>query len=45
MFALPFEDECFDVASSFNGIWKGCEGALEEARRVLVPKGRIGITF
>jgi ubiquinone/menaquinone biosynthesis C-methylase UbiE len=44
-FALPFEDGSFDVATSFNGIWKGCEGALEEARRVLVPKGRIGVTF
>jgi ubiquinone/menaquinone biosynthesis C-methylase UbiE len=22
MFALPFEDGCFDVAMSFNGIWK-----------------------
>ena len=25
MFALPFGDDCFDVATSFNGIWKGCE--------------------
>lgn len=25
MFALPFDDGCFDVATSFNGIWKGCE--------------------
>ena len=45
MFALPFTDDSFDVATSFNGIWKGCEGALEEAKRVLVPEGRIGLTF
>lgn len=45
MFALPFADGSFDVATSFNGIWKGCEGALAEARRVLVPEGRLGLTF
>jgi len=45
MFALPFPDDSFDVATSFNGVWKGCEGALEEARRVLIPEGRIGLTF
>ena len=45
MFALPFPDASFDAATSFNGIWKGCEAALLEARRVLVPGGRIGLTF
>jgi SAM-dependent methyltransferase len=45
MFELPFADNSFDVATSFNGIWKGCEGALSEARRVLVPEGRLGLTF
>jgi SAM-dependent methyltransferase len=45
MFALPFPDATFDVATSFNGIWKGCEDALDEARRVLTPTGRIGLTF
>ena len=45
MFALPFPDGSFDVATSFNGIWKGCEDALEEARRVLAPEGRLGLTF
>ena len=45
MFALPFPDQSFDVVTSFNGIWKGCEGALEEARRVLIPEGRLGLTF
>ena len=45
MFALPFPDACFDMATSFNGIWKGCEAALREAARVLVPGGRLGLTF
>lgn len=45
MFALPFPDASFDVATSFNGIWKGCEGALDEARRVLTPTGTLGLTF
>jgi len=45
MFALPFEDECFDVATSFNGIWKGCEDALAEARRVVRPGGLVGFSF
>lgn len=45
MFALPFEDDSFDVATSFNGIWKGCEGALVEARRVVRPGGLVGFTF
>ena len=45
MFALPFPDSSFDVATSFNGIWQGCEVALHEAARVLVPGGRLGLTF
>src|SRR5208283_1531465 len=45
MFALPFPDASFDVATSFNGIWKGCEVALDEARRVLAPRGRLGLTY
>ncbi|GAC1603344.1 MAG: class I SAM-dependent methyltransferase [Acidimicrobiales bacterium] len=45
MFALPFDAGSFDVATSFNGIWKGCETALEEARRVLKPGGLFGMTF
>lgn len=45
MFALPFENDSFDVATSFNGIWKGCEGALVEARRVVRPGGLVGFTF
>jgi SAM-dependent methyltransferase len=45
MFALPFPDNSFDLATSFNGIWKGCQEALAEARRVLVSDGRLGLTF
>ncbi len=45
MFALPFGDGCFDVVTSFNGIWKGCDQALLEAGRVLADGGRFGMTF
>ena len=45
MFALPFADDAFDVATSFNGIWKGCEDALREARRVVRPGGMAGFSF
>ncbi|HEY6317524.1 MAG TPA: methyltransferase domain-containing protein [Acidimicrobiia bacterium] len=45
MFALPFDDDSFDVVTSFNGIWKGCEAALSEVRRVLIDGGRFGMTF
>ncbi len=45
MFALPFEDDYFDVATSFNGIWQGCEDALREACRVVRPGGLVGFSF
>ena len=45
MFSLPFEDESFEVATSFNGIWKGCETAVCETHRVLVARSRFGMTF
>ena len=45
MFDLPFADDAFDVVTSFNGIWNGCEDALSEARRVLTPDGRFAMTF
>ena len=45
MFDLPWKDERFDVVTSINGIWGGCDAALAEARRVLRPGGRISISF
>jgi SAM-dependent methyltransferase len=45
MYALPWADESFDAAVSVNGIWGGCEAALDEACRVLRPGGLIGISF
>ena len=45
MYALPWPDETFDAAMSVNGIWGGCEAALDEAFRVLRPGGLIGISF
>ena len=45
MYELPWPDASFDAAVSVNGIWGGCEEALEEAHRVLRPGGRIGISF
>jgi len=45
MFALPWDDEQFDAVTSINGVWGGCDAALVEAYRVLVPGGRIGISF
>ncbi len=45
MFELPWEDGAFDVVTSINGIWGGCEDALVEASRVLRPGGTIGISF
>jgi SAM-dependent methyltransferase/alkylhydroperoxidase family enzyme len=44
MHALPWEDNSFDVVTSFRGIWGTTPEALTEARRVLVPGGRIGFT-
>jgi len=45
MYALPWGDESFDAAMSVNGIWGGCEAALDEAFRVLRPGGLIGLSF
>jgi SAM-dependent methyltransferase len=45
MFDLPFADDSFDVVTSFNGIWNGCDDALHEAHRVLAADGQIGLTF
>lgn len=44
MAALPWDDECFDVVTSFRGIWGTTPAAVEEAARVLIPGGRLAIT-
>jgi SAM-dependent methyltransferase len=44
MQALPWPDETFDVVTSFRGIWGTTPTAVDEARRVLVPGGRLAIT-
>ena len=41
---LPWSDESFDVVTSFRGIWGTTPAAIDEARRVLVPGGRLAIT-
>ncbi len=45
MNALPWGDGAFDVVTSFNSIWVGCEQAAAEAARVLKPGGTFGMTF
>jgi SAM-dependent methyltransferase len=45
MFVLPFPDATFDVVTSFNGIWAGCDQAVAEARRVVRPGGFVALTF
>ena len=44
MHAMPWDDGCFDVATSFRGIWGTTPGAIDEMYRVLAPGGRVGIT-
>ncbi len=45
MFDLPWDDGAFDAVTAINGIWGGCEAALDEAHRVLKPGGRIGLSL
>ena len=45
MYELPWADDSFDAVISINGIWGGCEAALDEAFRVLRPGGLIGLSF
>jgi SAM-dependent methyltransferase/alkylhydroperoxidase family enzyme len=44
MNALPWDDGSFDVVTSFRGNWGTTPKAVDEAFRVLVPGGRIGLT-
>lgn len=44
MAALPWADGSFDVVTSFRGIWGTTPAAVAEARRVLAPGGRLGLT-
>jgi len=45
MFELPWPDASFDAAISINGIWGGCEEALDEVFRVLKRGSPLGISF
>lgn len=45
MFDLPWSNGSFDAVTSFNGIWGGCQQAVDEAFRVLRPGGSVAITF
>ena len=45
MFALPFDEGSFDVATSFNGIWNRCDEALSQARTALIDHGLLGLTY
>jgi len=44
MQVLPWDDESFDIVTSFRGIWGTTPDAVNEARRVLVPGGRLAMT-
>lgn len=44
MEALPWDEETFDVVTSFRGIWGTTPTAVNEAHRVLAPGGRLAIT-
>lgn len=45
MFDLPWPAASFDVVTSINGVWGGCDAAVVEAHRVLRPGGWLAISF
>jgi SAM-dependent methyltransferase len=44
MSTLPWDDDHFDVVTSFRGIWGTTPHAVDEVRRVLVDGGRLAMT-
>lgn len=44
MHDLPWDDDTFDVVTSFRGVWGTTPEALSEIRRVLKPGGRFAMT-
>ena len=44
MHAMPWDDDSFDVVTSFRGIWGTTPDAVSEVFRVLRPGGRFGLT-
>ena len=44
MHDLPWDDQIFDVVTSFRGIWGTTPDAVAEIGRVLQPGGRLGLT-
>lgn len=45
MYDLPWPAETFDVVTSINGVWGGCDAAVVEAHRVLRSGGWLAISF
>lgn len=45
MYDLPWPADTFDVVTSINGVWGGCDAAVVEAHRVLRPGGWLAISF
>jgi len=45
MYDLPWPASSFDVVTSINGVWGGCDAAVVEAHRVLRPGGWLAISF
>lgn len=45
MYQLPWQPATFDVVTSINGVWGGCDAAVVEAHRVLRRGGWLAISF